>query len=49
MTIDDIARCMLIQSKLDEEWWETAWDTAGCLYNRVVNGHNEVPPFTQLY
>ena len=48
-TIDDMARCMLIERKLDEEWWEAARDTAAYIYNRVVNGHNDVPPFTQLY
>ena len=48
-TIDDMSRCMLIESKLDEEWWEYARETAGYIYNRVVSGHNEVPPYTQLY
>ena len=31
-TIDDMSRCMLIESKLDEQWWEHARDTAGYIY-----------------
>ena len=48
-TIDDMSRCMLIESKLDENWWEHARETAGYIYNRVVNAQNEVPPYTQMY
>jgi hypothetical protein len=44
-----MARCMIIESKLAEDWWEHARETAGYIYNRVVNAQNDIPPFTQMY
>ena len=48
-TIDDMARCILIESKLNEPWWQSARETAEYIYNRVVSASNEPPPFTQFY
>ena len=44
-----MARCLLIESKLDETWWESARDTSGYIYNRVVTSTNEPPPYSLFY
>ena len=49
VTIDGMARCMLLESKIDEEWWEAARDMEEYIYYRAVNGHSEVSLLIQLY
>ena len=46
--INDMSRCILIESKLDKNWREHARETAVCIYNRVMNAQDEVPHYTQM-
>ena len=34
---------------MDETWWESARDTSGYIYNRVVTSTNEPPPYSLFY
>ncbi|KAI7953614.1 hypothetical protein MJO28_006161 [Puccinia striiformis f. sp. tritici] len=48
-TIGDMARTMLHESKMPQDFWSCAYQVASYIHNRIPNSRTDTAPLTKLY